>query len=65
MFIHREDIYYTPEEWESRFPDKRYPKNVAELIVAKHRHGPVGTVRLLFRDNLVRFDPVPVEDQDF
>jgi replicative DNA helicase len=65
MFIHREDIYYTLEEWESRFPDKRYPKNVAELIVAKHRHGPVGTVRLLFRDNLVRFDPVPVEDQDF
>ena len=56
MFIHREDIYYTEEDWEQQFPGRTYPKNVAEIIVAKHRNGPTGNVKLIFRDNLVRFD---------
>lgn len=61
MFINRDDMYYTEEEWASRSPDRPYPKNVAEIIVSKHRHGPVGTFKLLFRDNLVRFEPAPLE----
>ena len=65
MFIYRDDVYFTEEEWASRSPDRPYPKNVAEIIVAKHRHGPVGNVRLLFRDKLVRFDPAPVEQGVF
>ena len=65
MFIYREDVYYTEEEWASRSPDRPYPKNVAEIIVAKHRHGPVGNVKLLFRDKLVRFEAVPVEQGAF
>ncbi len=56
MFIHRDDIYYTEEEWEQHFPGRPYPKNVADIIVAKHRNGPTGNVKLIFRDNLVRFD---------
>ncbi len=56
MFIYRDDVYYNEDEWASRNPDRPYPKNVAELIVSKHRHGPVGNVGLLFRDNLVRFE---------
>ncbi len=56
MFIYREDVYYTEEEWEQHFPDRPYPRNVAEIIVAKHRHGPTGSVKLRFRSNLVRFD---------
>ena len=56
MFIHRDDHYYTEEEWEQHFPDRPYPKNVADIIVAKHRNGPVGNIKLIFRDNLVRFD---------
>ena len=63
MFIHREDVYYTEEEWEQHFPSRPYPKNVAEIIVAKHRNGPTGNVKLIFRDNLVRFDSLErVED---
>ena len=58
MFIHREDIYNTEEEWEQHSPGRPYPKNVAEIIVAKHRNGPTGSVKLRFRDNLVRFDPM-------
>ena len=56
LFIHREDVYYTEEEWEHQFPGSEYPKNIAEIIVAKHRNGPTGSVKLYFRDNLVRFE---------
>ncbi len=60
MFIYRDDVYHTEDEWAGRFPDRPYPKNVANLIVSKHRHGPVGEVELLFRDKLVRFESLPV-----
>ena len=56
MFIHRDDLYYTEEQWEQQFPNQLYPRNIAEIIVAKHRNGPTGNVKLVFRDNLVRFD---------
>lgn len=62
MFIHREDLYYTEDSWEQQFPNRDYPRNLAEIIVAKHRHGPTGNVKMRFRDNLVRFDALEVED---
>ena len=59
MFIYRDDVYFTEEDWEQRYPDRPYPRNLAEIIVAKHRHGPVGTVRLHFRDALAQFIDLP------
>lgn len=59
MFIYRDDIYYTKEEWLKQHPDKEdneYPKGIAELIIAKHRNGPVGTVNLRFRDRTAKFE---------
>ncbi len=56
MFIHREDLYTTEEEWEQQRPGQPYPRNIADIIVAKHRNGPTGNIQLEFRDNLVRFD---------
>ena len=56
MFIHREDVYTTEEEWEQQRPGQPYPRNIADIIVAKHRNGPTGSIQLEFRDNLVRFD---------
>jgi replicative DNA helicase len=56
MFIHREDVYTTEDEWEQQFPGRPYPKNIADIIIAKHRNGPTGNLQLFFRDNLVRFD---------
>ena len=62
LFIYREDLYTTEAEWYQRFPDGRhYPRNIAELIIAKHRHGPIGDLKLLFRSQLLRFDPAPVD----
>ena len=56
LFIYREDVYFTEEDWNSKFPDKPYPKGVAELIVAKHRNGPVGRTNLFFRERIAKFE---------
>ena len=53
-FIHREDLYTTEEEWSQTHPGQEYPRNLAEIIVAKNRKGPTGSVRLEFRDHLVQ-----------
>ena len=55
-FIHREDVYVSKEDWEKRNPTEPYPQNIAEIIFSKHRNGPVGTVPLYFRNDLVRFE---------
>src|SRR6266545_4279116 len=52
-FIYREEQYKTPEERESLPEDQ---KNVAELIIAKQRNGPTGTVDLRFTPSSMRFD---------
>ncbi len=46
MFIYRPDQY---EKDTTR-------QNVAEIIVSKHRNGPVGTVELIFRPSLAKFE---------
>ena len=56
MFLYREDKNFTEEEWEQHAPGRPYPRNLAEVIVAKHRHGPTGSLHLYFRDTLMRFD---------
>ena len=58
MFIHREDVYTTPEEWEMQHPEETYPRSIADIIVAKHRNGPTGAMQLQFVDSLVRFDSI-------
>lgn len=55
-FIFREDVYITRDEWEKKNPSEQYPENIAEIIFAKHRNGPVGTVPLYFRNDIVRFE---------
>ena len=59
MFIHRDDLRYTREEWERQYPDQEYPRGLSELIVAKHRHGPLDTINLRFNGTLARFEDTP------
>ena len=59
MFLYRQDRYYTEEEWAQMHPGIEYPENIAEVIVAKHRNGPTGTMELFFQQPLMRFDNLP------
>ena len=59
-FIYREDMYVTEDEWNLRHPREPYPKDVAQIIIAKHRNGPTGTVDLRFRKSLTRFEDMEV-----
>ena len=70
MFIFREEYYLErdqpaqhqgetdehfmkkQEKWEQRLEESR---NMAEVIVAKQRHGPIGTVKLHFQGEFTRF----------
>ena len=62
-FIHREDQYTSREEWERKFPTEQYPENIAEIIVSKHRNGPVGALPLYFRSDRVRFEALADSSQ--
>ena len=53
MFIYRED-YYIPDTED---------KNIAEIIIAKQRNGPVGTVRLAWMPQYTRFGNELRQDQ--
>ncbi len=52
MFIYREDRYD---------PEGSQNKNVAEIIIAKHRNGPVGSVKLYFNEKTVNFSDLAKE----
>lgn len=56
LLLHREEYYKRencPEEL----------KNIAEVIIAKQRNGPVGTVKLFFNQTLTRFDNLAVTSE--
>jgi replicative DNA helicase len=54
MFIYRPEVY----------EDDPAKENVAEIIVAKHRNGPVGSVQLIFRKNLAKFENATTQHYD-
>lgn len=70
MFVYRDEYYLSREEPSQRgnetpekFQERYYnwqtalesSKNVTEIIVAKQRHGPIGTAKLYFDPNLTQF----------
>jgi len=62
MFVYREEYYLSraePEpgtekhlQWQERCAQAH---NIGECIIAKQRHGPIGTVRLFFDSHVTRF----------
>ena len=55
MFVYRDEYYNEESE----------DKGIAELILAKHRAGSTGTVRLQFVGMFTRFNNLAEEDQPF
>lgn len=78
MFVYRDEYYLSrseptkrADESEERYYDRKTRweqrcaevKDVAEVIVAKQRHGPIGTVRLHFDGQLTRFSDLSMNHQ--
>ena len=69
VFLSREELYISREQWMAEhpeLPETAYPQGVAQVIVAKHRNGPTGTVELRFRQRLAKFEDwvLQAEDED-
>ena len=56
-FIYREEVYKKELEESLR--------GIAELIVAKHRNGPIGTVKLKFTKAWTRFDNLSLREEGY
>lgn len=54
MFIYRDDYYKKVEE-EGEEAAAKSANGESEIIIAKHRNGPVGSVKLLFQGNITKF----------
>lgn len=54
LFIYRKD-YYDRESADST--------NIAEIIIGKQRHGPLGTVKLVFQGTYTRFENLTLRDE--
>jgi replicative DNA helicase len=58
MLLHREDYYKLNQ------PDF-VPDNIAEVIIAKQRNGPTGTVKLFFSNRTTRFENLQAQVDPF
>ena len=51
VFIYRDEVYYkTEDEWAREHADLEYPREMADIIVAKHRNGPIGAGKGALQD---------------
>ena len=55
MFIYRDEYYKKEAGEEEDMSAKAANKGESEIIIAKHRNGSVGTVKLLFQGNITKF----------
>jgi replicative DNA helicase len=55
MFLYRDEVYNKDVDEDAR--------GVTELIVAKHRNGATGTIRLKFWNAHTRFDNLAVREE--
>jgi replicative DNA helicase len=50
-------VYYkTEDEWDRDHLGQEYPREMADIIVAKHRNGPIGQVKVRFKNALTKFE---------
>jgi replicative DNA helicase len=63
VFISRDEMYFTEDEWKKThdIEAEPYPRGIADVIVAKHRNGPTGEVKLHFVSKTAKFDDLESE----
>ncbi len=69
MFIYREEYYLErsepeldTEKHENWLAKMEQVHNIAEIIIGKQRHGPIGTIRLQFEGETTRFSDLDLAD---
>jgi replicative DNA helicase len=60
LFIYRDEYYYDEETWAKEHPNEEYPAGIAEIIIAKHRNGATGDIKLRFESTLAKFENMAV-----
>ncbi|MBK8906825.1 MAG: replicative DNA helicase [Rhodospirillales bacterium] len=63
IFLYRDEYYRRGPDGDAGDPD--FEKNVAEAIIAKHRHGATDTIKLRFIPEFTRFADREVRDDRF
>ena len=63
LFIYRDDMYSSEEDWAKMHDivNEPYPDGIADIIVAKHRNGPLGQTKLRFLNKVVKFKGIEPE----
>jgi replicative DNA helicase len=62
VFVNRDELHYpTREAWEAAHQGEQYPPP-ADIIVAKHRNGPIGQISLRFVPRTTRFENISSEE---
>jgi replicative DNA helicase len=63
LFIYRDDMYFSPDEWGKLHDIEKepYPRGIADIIIAKHRNGPLGQIKLRFLSRFAKFDNLEAE----
>jgi len=52
-------LFPNETEWENlQHAGREYPREQADIIIAKHRNGPTGRIKLRFRHDLARFENI-------
>jgi replicative DNA helicase len=63
LFIYRDDMYFSAEDW-SKVHDiekEPYPRGIADIIIAKHRNGPLGQIKMRFLSRTAKFANLEAE----
>jgi replicative DNA helicase len=63
LFISRDAMYFSKDEWEKTHDIgmEPYEEDKADIIIAKHRNGPTGEVKLRFDSKTARFEDAQPE----
>ncbi|HEX7364298.1 MAG TPA: replicative DNA helicase [Dehalococcoidia bacterium] len=63
VFIYREEMHVKEEDWKKDhdIEVEPYPRGIADIIIAKHRNGPTGEVKLRFVSKTAKFEDLESE----